>query len=255
MFGFNQTFDRLFYRPLALGYKTVVPKPVRTGLRHILSNLTEPIVFLNDLLQLKPKRAFKTFARFVINSTAGIGGALDVAKTADLPHRDNGLGNTLARYGVGPGPYLFLPFIGPSTLRDFVGGQADGFVLPISIGKPFDRLDFQIAQGAIGGIDLRAESDVQLRAILGGAADPYASLRSVFLQSRLADIAEIKGKKTSPLLDDPLADPGAVPIDDKLAPVDAPAPPTPESPAAKPTDQPSPPPPPPGAETIVAFYD
>lgn len=269
MFRVHQALDRALYRPVAIAYKTVVPRPVRTGLRHILSNLTEPIVFLNDLLQLKPHRALKTLARFVINSTAGIGGVLDVAKTADLPHRDNGLGNTLGRYGVKPGPYIFLPFIGPTTLRDFIGGQADNFVLPLSIGKPFDRLDYSISTNVITGLDLRVESDVELRAILGGAADPYASLRSVFLQSRIADINEIKGKKSSPLLDDPLADPGAAPGDEKPAPAPvtdpnaAPTPvaPTPDAekpaapgPDAKPADQP-PPPPSSAAETIVSFYD
>lgn len=213
--GFNRTMyrlhtglDRAIFRPVAFGYKTVVPKPVRSGIRNVFNNLLEPIVFLNDLLQLRPKRAVKTFARFLINSTAGVGGLLDLAKDDGLPRRVNGFGNTLARYGVGPGPYIFLPFLGPSTLRDLAAGQADGFVLPLSIGNPFDRLEFQLPRGGLTGLDLRVENDAQLKALLDGAADPYATLRSVYLQDRAAEVAEIRGQAAAqPLLDDPLADP------------------------------------------------
>lgn len=230
MYGLHTRLDRAIFRPVAFGYKTVVPKPVRGGLRHLFANLTEPIVFLNDLLQLKPKRAIKTFARFLINSTAGIGGLLDLAKDDGLPHRDNGFGNTLARYGLGPGPYLFLPFFGPSTLRDFAGGQADGFVLPVAIGKPFNRLDFQIARGALDGLDLRVESDDQLKALLSGAADPYATLRSVHLQNRVVEVNELLDRPPpSPLEDmlaDPLADPEAKPDDGKAPPTADPKPDT-----------------------------
>ncbi|MFA5989570.1 MAG: VacJ family lipoprotein [Sphingomonas sp.] len=209
LFKFHQKLDKAVFRPVALGYKSIIPKFVRTGIRHFLSNLTEPIVFLNDLLQLKPKRAVKTLGRFFINSTAGIGGVLDIAKTARLPHRNNGFGNTLARYGVGPGPYLFLPFVGPTDLRDFLGGQGDVLVLPFAVGRPFNRLELQIPLGVVGGLDLRAENDAGLKALLNGAADPYATLRSVYQQSRTAEIDEIKGKATTAGLDDPLLDPDA----------------------------------------------
>lgn len=248
MFKLQQSFDKAFFRPVALGYKTVVPRPVRTGLRHFISNLTEPIVFLNDLLQLRPGRAARTFARFFINSTAGVGGLLDVAKTAKLPHRDNGLGNTLARYGVGPGPYVFLPFFGPNTLRDLIGGQADNFVLPVAVGNPFDRFEFQLPLDVVNGLDQRAENDVALRAILDSAADPYASLRSVFLQNRTAEVAAVKGEAPaqSPLLDDPLTDPEAAPGDTPPAPdsgtppADVAAPPAEPAPAPPPAAEPAP---------------
>lgn len=235
MYRLYQGLDRAVFRPAAFGYKSVVPKPVRSGLRNLFFHLTEPIVFLNDLLQLKPKRAIKTFARFLINSTAGVGGLFDLAKSDGLPHRDNGLGNTLARYGVRPGPYIFLPFFGPSTLRDFAGGQADGRVLPFTIGLPFDHFELQVPRGVLGGLDLRVESDAQLKALLDGAADPYATLRSVYLQNRAAEVAEVRGEPAAPLLDDPLADPlpdpEAPPAD--LAPTPA-EPPAPEAPAPTP---------------------
>lgn len=250
LFAGFQFADRTFIRPVAMGYRHVVPKPVRSGLRNFFSNLGEPIVFLNDLLQLKPGRAFKTFERFVINSSLGIGGLIDVAKSRNigLPHHDNGFGNTLGYYGVGPGPYLFLPIIGPTTLRDLLAGQGDDFVLPIAIGNPFDRLEYQIPRGVISGIDDRAESDSDFKALLDSAVDPYATLRSVYLQNRAAEIEALHsrsaktGTPTDPL-NDPLGDPAArqaSPLDDPLAdPAAQPA--TPAAPSdTAPTDAPAP---------------
>jgi phospholipid-binding lipoprotein MlaA len=192
----------------------VVPKPARSGIRNILSNLTEPIVFLNDLLQLKPGRAIKTLGRFAMNTTAGAGGLFDVAKTAKLPHRSNGFGNTLGRYGIGPGPYLFIPLAGPTDVRDLLGGQADRLVLPLAVKHPFNTFKYQLAEGVFTGLDTRIEADADFKALLDGAADPYATLRSVYLQSRAADIKVVKGGKADPTggaLDDPLADPEAQP--------------------------------------------
>ena len=250
LFAGFQFADRTFIRPVAMGYRHVVPKPVRSGLRNFFSNLGEPIVFLNDLLQLKPGRAFKTFERFVINSTLGVGGLIDVAKSRNigLPHHDNGFGNTLGYYGVGPGPYLFLPIIGPTTLRDLIGGQGDDFVLPIAIGNPFDRLEYQIPRGVLSGIDDRAESDADFKALLDSAVDPYATLRSVYLQNRAAEIQALhsgptKAGTTTDPLDDPLGDPAArqvSPLDDPLSDPAAP-PATPQSPTGTaPTDAPVP---------------
>ncbi len=246
IYKFHIALDRAIFRPTALGYKSIIPKFLRVGIRHFLSNLTEPIVFLNDLLQLKPKRAIKTFARFAINSTVGIGGTLDVAKTARLPHRNNGLGNTLARYGVGPGPYLFLPFIGPTDLRDLLGGQTDNLVLPLAIGTPFNRFDYQVSSFVVDGLDRRAENDAGFKALLTGAADPYATLRSVYQQSRAAEIDDIKGKSATSGLDDPLLDPADAPADSPAAQGDAGTMPgaVAPTPADPPADPGAPPPPP-----------
>ncbi len=247
MFGIQQKFDRAIFRPVARGYATIIPKFIRSGLRNLLRHIRLPIVFLNDVLQLKPKRAVRTLGRFAINTTAGIGGLFDVAKTAKLPHRNNGLGNTLARYGVGPGPYLFLPLVGPTQLRDLFGGGVDGLIYPIAIGSPFNRTDYQLSTAAIGGLDLRAESDAGFKALLDGAADPYASLRSVYLQNRAAEIAEIKGEITAPGgLDDPLVDPEA----DTAVPADEPAKRAPEDS----DDSLAPPPEPDPAPTPSAIF-
>ncbi len=248
MYKVFKVLDRFFYRPVSIAYRKVIPKIVRGGIRHVFSNAGEPIVFVNDLLQLKPKRALRTFGRFTINSTIGIGGLVDVARTDDfkLPHRENGFGNTLGRYGVGPGPYLFLPFVGPSNFRDVLGDAADGIVLPYAVGSPFDDPRFQIPKSVITGLDRRAESDAELRALEAGAVDPYATLRSAYLQDRAAAVADLRkgedappsafddpltdpaegtaakpaegGASTPPAMEDPLTDPAAMP-----APVPAPA--------------------------------
>ena len=213
----QERFDRALFRPAAMGYRQAVPAPVRSGLRNVFSNLREPVVFLNYLLQLKPGKAAETAVRFAINSTIGLGGLLDLAKTPKirLPHRPNGLGNTLGYYGVKPGPYLFLPFVGPTTLRDLVGGAGDGTVLPSAVGAPFNRMEYQIPKGVVTGLDARAEADEELATLNAGAVDPYATLRSVFLQNRAGEIAQLHGRPRASAapaqgeLDDPLADPAA----------------------------------------------
>ena len=215
MFNAHQKFDSAVLRPVALGYKHAVPRAVRAGVHNALSNLTEPIVFLNFLLQFKLGKAAETLARFVVNSTIGLGGLIDVARTRgiDLPHRPNGFGDTLGFYGVGPGPYLFLPFVGPTDLRDFLGGQGDALVLPLAVGKPFDRLEYQIPKAVVSGLDQRVEADADLEALFASAVDPYATLRSVYLQDRAGEIAALKGQAAaapSPI-DTDLTDPEATP--------------------------------------------
>jgi phospholipid-binding lipoprotein MlaA len=224
MFAVQDGLDRAIIRPAAIGYRHVVPKPVRGGLRHFISNLTEPIVFLNYLLQLKPGKAAETLVRFTVNSTIGVGGVLDLAKlpSIGLPHRPNGFGNTLGFYGIKPGPYLFLPLVGPTNLRDFLGGQADNLAIPVlAAGKPFNQPAYLVPNAVIGGLDQREQNDDDLRALYAGAVDPYASLRSVYLQDRKAEIDALHhrtGQKNvaSPLdesLDDPehnSVSPGAV---------------------------------------------
>jgi phospholipid-binding lipoprotein MlaA len=220
--GFNRTMfmvhmklDRALYRPAALGYRDAVPKPIRKGLRNFFSNLTEPVVFVNYLLQLKPEHAMRTLARFTINITVGIGGVLDVAKarTFSLPHVSNNFGDTFAYYGIGPGPYIFIPFIGPSTLRDFLGGPADSALLPLIVGVPFDKWQYSLASAVLIGLDSRAEHDGEFTALLKGAVDPYATLRSAYLQNRAAEVEALHEKKAEPQatpeLTDPLADPAA----------------------------------------------
>lgn len=222
IYGFNQRLDRAIYRPAAMAYKHALPGQVRSGLRNFFSNLGEPVIFVNYLLQLRIGRAVRTLGRFTINSTIGIGGLFDIAKRPgfNIPHHRNSFGDTLAWYGVGPGPYVFLPFVGPSTLRDALGGPIDdGFVPILILSKfsvsPFDDWRFIVASSVIPGLDLRAEADPELRALTASAVDPYATLRSAWLQNRAAEVAELhhhKGEVQSPSeLDTPLMDPASLP--------------------------------------------
>jgi len=219
MYKLHNGLDHALFRPLAMGYKHIVPRFIRSALRHAFSNLNEPVVFANYMLQFKIGKAAETVARFTINSTAGLGGTIDVAKGKgiNLPHRNNGLGDTLGYYGVKPGPYLFLPFVGPSDFRDLLGGTADGLLLPNVVGSPFNRTDYMVGKAVVTGLDLRAEHDGDLRSLLDSALDPYATLRSVYQQDRAGEIAGLHGLSADgagaipggDALSDPLADPAA----------------------------------------------
>jgi phospholipid-binding lipoprotein MlaA len=121
IFEFNLTSDRIFLKPIARGYSRVVPAPVRTGVNNFFNNLWEPWTVVNDLLQGKIYLAARDATRFIFNSTFGILGIFDVATHMDLPRRREDFGQTLGYWGVPPGPYLILPFLGPSNLRDTTG--------------------------------------------------------------------------------------------------------------------------------------
>lgn len=120
-YAFNTTVDHYVFRPVAKGYKAVTPKPVRTCVSNMMDNLTEPRNAVNNVLQGKGNGAFVSFMRFIVNSTFGVFGCFDVASMGDLtPHYED-FGQTLGTWGVGNGPYLVLPLLGPSTVRDTVG--------------------------------------------------------------------------------------------------------------------------------------
>lgn len=188
--------DDLVVSPLAKAYKHILPEPVRDGVHNALSNLTEPVVFVNDLLQLKPGRAGKTLLRFVINSTIGLGGLFDVAKKKpfNLKHHNNGFADTLGYYGVKPGPFLYLPLIGPTTLRDVFGRMVDLSLLPTAVGAPFSKPEFTLPQSALKSLDDRITFDARQRYFREETADPYASERSYYLQIRANEIAGLHGK-------------------------------------------------------------
>lgn len=199
-FEITQAVDRAIVRPVALTYQRIVPDPLRSGFRNFLNNLREPVTFLNFMLQLKPGKAIETVGRFAINSTIGVAGFFDMAKRKPfkLPRRKNGLGNTLGFYGVGPGPFFFLPIFGPTNLRDLFGDNIDRLVLPAVVGKPFNKPLYAITIGALSSLDQRAEFDEKLEEIHKGSADPYAKTREDYLASRRAAIEELHGRRYVP---------------------------------------------------------
>lgn len=226
-FEVTQAVDKALVEPLAEGYEKGVPKPIRSGLRNFFRNLASPVIFLNFLLQLKPQRAMETLARFALNTTAGVAGLFDVAKKEpfNLPYRPNGLANTLGYYGVGPGPYFYLPLAGSTTLRDAFGGLLDGLFLPLAVGAPFNDPKFALPRGAIRSLDYRVEYDEQIDALLE-EDDPYTTQRERYLAARQAEIDALRGIRHDvevfdiPLPSDPDAGPaGEVPSE----PIDVPA--------------------------------
>lgn len=229
-YAVSQPVDKFVLRPLAMTYKTVLPKPARDGARNIIGNATEPVVFINDILQLRPDRALRTLGRFLVNSAIGVFGLFDIAKRKpfNLPHRNNSFGNTLGYYGIGPVAYLYLPVLGPTTLRDTAAQFGDSYVrdplvdkvlFPGSGRRIFKDSPRLSTAGTVitvvEGLDLRAENDVELRTIQEDSIDPYAALRANFMQDRAGEIAALKSKDgVAPEVDgfrDPMIDPEAAP--------------------------------------------
>lgn len=197
-FKVTQSVDKSFVAPIAFAYGEAMPRPIRKGLRNFLHNLGEPIVFLNFLLQLKPGKAAETLGRFAINTTLGAGGLVDVAKREpfNLPYRDNGFANTLGYYGVKPGPYFYLPLVGPTTLRDFVGDRVDLLVLPTVFGKWFRKREIVVPIWVLSELGRRIEFDDELREIRA-TMDPYLAARTHYLQKRQAEIDALRGRGAS----------------------------------------------------------
>jgi phospholipid-binding lipoprotein MlaA len=128
VYKFNALFDKHVFLPVVSGYETVTPKFMRTGISNFFSNVRDIRNFINSVLQLKIQRAVLTTARFAFNTTVGLLGFIDVATSLDLPQRNEDFGQTLGVWGVGQGPYLVLPVLGPSSVRDGVGLGVDWYV-------------------------------------------------------------------------------------------------------------------------------
>jgi phospholipid-binding lipoprotein MlaA len=237
-FAFSIKLDRAVVGPLARVSAGLTPAPVLKALHNILVNLSEPVVILNDLLQFRPERALKATTRLAINSSFGLVGVLDVAAKGGITHEDNGFGDTLGRYGVKPGPYLFVPVLGPSDFRDLIGRGVDEVSTPLFyLSFPYNT-EVNSVLPIIGGLNERAAAGPQIKALLSDAADPYATLRSTYMQSREA---EIRGDNALPAMPDIDADPAASaapsvvkPVSSSFqssAPLSAPWPERPPSPA------------------------
>jgi phospholipid-binding lipoprotein MlaA len=188
-----QTMDRAIVGPVAMGYKNGLPEPVRDGLHNFLVNLREPVVFLNFLLQLKPGKALRTLGRFAVNSSVGVGGVFDVArrKPFDLPHKTNGFEDTFACWGIGSGPYLFLPLIGPTTLRDVIGVTMGRAFLPFAVGGFLKKPYYALPAATIDTLDIRVAMEDDLRRIREESGDPYAASRDLYLRQRYEHLEEL----------------------------------------------------------------
>jgi len=181
VYGFNDVVDRSVVRPLARGYNAVTPAPVNRGVTNFFNNLDDVRSALNNLLQFKVGRAFSTVGRVVVNSTVGVLGFIDVASNMDLPRYEEDFGQTLGVWGLGSGPYIVLPFLGPSNGRDSVGLVVDWFTDPILLVE-----DDAVRWGLRGldVVDTRADLLNASRVLEQAALDPYAFVRDAFLQRR-----------------------------------------------------------------------
>lgn len=189
IFAFNQTLDVALIRPIAWVYRELVPQYARDRLRNVLRNLRSPIILANDLLQGEFDRAGDTANRFVINSTAGILGIWDVAVDLGYPYHDEDFGQTLGALGIPEGPYLVLPLLGPSNVRDATGKVVDRFLDPFTyIADDYGKEEWMLYRFAAEGIDFRARNIDTLDEIERDAIDFYARIRSLYRQRREAQI-------------------------------------------------------------------
>jgi phospholipid-binding lipoprotein MlaA len=201
IFEFNQFVDRHAIVPVAKAYRAALPDPVRDSVRDFLNNLREPLVFVNDTLQGQFDRAGKDVARFVVNSTIGMGGTVDVMGRWGVPYHEEDLGITLGTWGVPEGPYLVVPILGPSTPRDLGGQVAEGFGDPwnrIVTGDPWTLYWIPIARGVVSGIDQRSRYIDTLADIERTSLDYYATIRSLYRQRRAALIRHEKEENLPP---------------------------------------------------------
>lgn len=184
LYEINDTLDRSMFKPVAKGYRKVLPVFVRTGISNFYDNLRTPGIMLNNFLQGKGQDGLSDLARLSINTTLGIGGLVDIAGRMGLDEHDEDFGQTLATWGVGNGPYVMLPFFGPSTLRDALAMPVDFFLDPLFHYRNSsirDKLWF------LEAIDLRSRL-LSAERVLEKSFDPYITIRQSYLQNRRFDI-------------------------------------------------------------------
>lgn len=184
-FAFNKVFDKYVLAPIARGYRFVLPGEIRSGVRNFFSNLKEPWTTINSALQGDLKNTGNSFMRFCLNTTVGLLGIFDVASNFGFEKQKEDLGQTLAVYGVEPGPYLVLPLLGPSTVRDAIG-KVGGFVAdPVTIALNREGKENWLWIGtAIRGIDFRDQNLEKIDNLEATSVDFYATIRSLYLERR-----------------------------------------------------------------------
>ena len=182
---FNDAVDEAVMRPVAVAYETVVPQLMRTGVSNFFNNLVDVWSFANSVMQLRAEQSAQTFMRVNVNTFFGLGGLLDVASEAGLERHREDFGQTLGRYGVGPGPYLVLPILGPSTLRDTAALPVDYYGGLIS---NINDIPVRNTLYAMRLVDARAQLLPVDRLLRDAALDRYTLTRDVFLQRRRNDV-------------------------------------------------------------------
>ena len=182
-YEFNESLDANILKPVAEVYSNFPPK-VKKGVTNFFNNLEEVDTFINQLLQGKPKESINDLSRFVINTTIGIGGIFDVASKMGLERHEEDFGQTLAVWGVGEGPYIMLPFLGPSTLRDTLSRPVSSF---LSVTFHMTEDDVNIALKSIDALETR-ERLLDVESLLSG--DKYVFVKDAYIQSMYYEIKD-----------------------------------------------------------------
>lgn len=192
-YAVNNGIDTYLLKPVAQGYKAVLPDTVRSHIHNFLTNFGNPVLLASDVLQARPARAGDTLMRLLINTTIGVGGIFDVATDWGWPSHEGDAGMTLALWGIPDGPYLFLPVLGPSSPRSAVGFGLDYAASPtswIGLGPALQTASY--AKTGVSAVDSRARVLDDLDKILAQALDPYATIRSLYRQHRQSQIDEAR---------------------------------------------------------------
>lgn len=187
IFAFNDALDCRLWDPITRVYQFVMPSPARRGVNRFFDNLNSPVIFTNEILQLRPKAAGVTLVRFVSNTTIGVAGFFDPGfEWLGLPRGEADFGQTLSRYGVPRGPYIVIPVLGPSTTRDALGTLVDQALHPITYLIGPLNVQWRLLVGGGQGLSVRDSNYEALTGLREASVDYYASLRSAYLQSRKA---------------------------------------------------------------------
>ena len=176
----HEAIDHAVLAPVARGYRHITPRPVRNSVNNFLDNLHSPVVFVNDVLQGEAKRAGTTAARFGINSTIGVLGIFDPARNMGFAHHDEDFGQTLAVWGVSSGPYLFIPVLGPTTVRDGAGQIVDLVFDPLNWARFHDANAVRTTRVVVTGVAARESVLDEVDDIYRNSGDPYVTIRTSY---------------------------------------------------------------------------
>jgi phospholipid-binding lipoprotein MlaA len=185
VYKFNDAVDRAVVRPAAIAYRDLLPSPIRTGVSNFFYNLQDAWSAVNNTLQLKPEQAGNSLVRFGVNSVFGLGGVLDVATEMRIERHTEDFGQTLGRWGVGSGPYLILPLLGPNTLRDTVAMPVD---MKGGLASHIDNIPTRNSATALNLMSRRSRLLPTTDMLDQVALDPYTFTRDAFLQRRRSEV-------------------------------------------------------------------
>lgn len=188
IFDFNLKIDRTFLRPTAERYVAYVPAGLRDAIRNVLDNLHAPVILANDILQGEGRRAEQTAGRFLVNSTLGVAGVVDMGSRMGIPAHEEDFGQTLAVWGAGEGPYLMLPLLGPSNPRDTAGRLGDIALDPTIYLKIKRHLLWSATREYVTIVDTRSRNLDAFDAIERTSLDFYAATKSLYRQHRDSEI-------------------------------------------------------------------